>query len=50
MLGCFNNGPVQGMCADALLSKAGDFEVWSLKPAATAGRRCRLTWHAWFPA
>ncbi len=35
--GCFNNGPVEGMCADALLSKAGDFEVWSLKPAATAG-------------
>ncbi len=35
--GCFNNGPVEGMCVDALLSKAGNFEVWSLKPAAETG-------------
>lgn len=36
-MGCFNNGPIEGMCADALLSKAGAFEVWSLKPAAGGG-------------
>jgi hypothetical protein len=36
-LGCFDQGPAEGMCADTLLSKEGAFEVWSLKPAAAAG-------------
>lgn len=36
-LRCFSDGPVEGMCGDAIIHKEGDFEVWSLKPAAAAG-------------
>jgi len=36
-LACFPDGPVEGMCADAILYKNGDLEVWSLKPAITPG-------------
>lgn len=36
-LGCFSQGPAEGMCGDAIVHKTGDFEIWSLKPAAAAG-------------
>jgi len=36
-LGCFHDGPMEGLCADALIHKAGDIEIWSTKPGTGDG-------------